>query len=162
MMVAVFAGLSIHHAVAEPAMSKDEDVYVLTDAEDLAEGGIKEKYDEILDEIRKYVKEPVEIQETRGEYGEFYRVTAGGVEYPIYEDPNDEESWGRAAVAFFDIVNRQLVGSGIEFYAVYGGNEMMGVFLTPAEFDNMRQKNQDRGEWPYRPVMEAPWYGMPH
>jgi hypothetical protein len=145
-----------------PAESSCDDRFVPLDAEDLAEGGIKERYEELLPELRKYVSDQVEIEEELGEYSEFYIVRANGREYRIYDDPDDQRSWGHATFAFFEIVNENLAGASMNFYALYGGNDLGGMFLTAEEMEEVRRTTPNRYEWPYRPTMEDPWYGQFH
>jgi hypothetical protein len=148
-------------AAKEPAKSYD-DRFVPLDAERLAEGGIRESYEELLPELCKYVADSVEITEQVGEYSEFYVIWAAGKEYRIYDDPDDQGSWGRATFVFFEIINEQLAGTGVEFYALYGGNDLAGMFLTTEEMEEIRRTTSYRQAWPYRPTMEDPWYGQFH
>jgi hypothetical protein len=46
--------------------------------------------------------------------------------------------WARAAHALFKIVNDQLAKSQYRFYAINGGNDLGGMFLTQAECEVAR------------------------
>ena len=92
----------------------DYDKMVLLDAENLAEAGILEAYESMLPELQKYVPEPAQIEElTDSDVGR-YAVKCGTREFIIYARDLDDkggESWGRATVAFFTIINDQLADS---------------------------------------------------
>ncbi|MDB5552018.1 MAG: hypothetical protein JWL86_2002 [Rhizobium sp.] len=145
-----------------PTDSRYDDRFVPLDAEALAEGGIKERYEELLPELRKYVSDQVEIEEELGEYSDFYVVRANGREYRIYDDPDEQRSWGYATFAFFEILNENLADASVNFYALYGGNDLAGMFLTSEEMEEIRATTSNRQAWPYRPSMEDPWYGQFH
>jgi hypothetical protein len=72
------------------------------------------------------------------------------------------QSWGRATHALFAIVNNQLAKSEYGFYAINGGNDLGGMFLTPSECEEARQPLPRKGDWPYLPTDEHPWYGECH
>ncbi len=135
------------------------------DAEDLAETGIKKAYDSIRAELSRFVPEPAEVQEGIDPDAPSYTVICRGREYAIYSPalPDDAgESWARATDAFFSIVNDQLANSEYRLYAVNGGNDLFGMFLTPSECEAARQSLPQRKDWPYLPTLERPWYGQPH
>jgi hypothetical protein len=93
-----------------------------------------------------------------------YLVTCRGVDYPIYSRAPDEEgqSWGRATHALFKIVNDQLTKSEYRLFAINGGNDLGGMFLTQTEFESARHSLSRPEDWPYLPTPEHPWYGQPH
>jgi hypothetical protein len=143
----------------------DHEKVELLDAEDLAELGIKRAYDGIVQKYPNYFPKPVpveeKIEEDLGRYalsfgGENIRVSGGGTE------EWEKYSWGRASFVFFRIINHQLRESGVTFYALYGGNDLGGVFLTDAQFQAARAELKDKRQWPYLPTEEAPWFGEPH
>lgn len=143
----------------------DYDQCILLDAEELAEGGIAEAYEELLPELRKHVPQPARVEETIDADAPSYSVRCGGREYAIYGPDLDEEDgggWGRATVALFSVVNEQLAGASHRFYAIYGGNELQGIFLTPAQAEESRASLPDPQEWPYLPTDEPPWFGQHH
>ncbi len=138
----------------------DYEKMVLLDAEDLAEGGIKNAYDDLLSELGRYVSTPAVIQEVNDWEAPRYAVQFGGEEYLICspELPNDEgQSWGRATYVFFKIVNAQLTQSAYRFYAINGGNDLGGMFLTESECEAARKSLPRKEDWPYLPTPEHLW-----
>lgn len=143
----------------------DYDKLILLDAEYLAEAGIREAYESLLPELRKYVPEPGEIKEVIDHKAGRYAVRSGTKEFVIYApDLRDEggDSWGRATVAFFNIVNDQLADSQYRFYAINGGNDLAGMFLTPAQAADAQKTLPNKTDWPYFPKDEPDWYGQHH
>jgi hypothetical protein len=143
----------------------DSDKLIPLDAEDLAESGIKKAYDSIRSELSRFVPRPAEVQEAVSPDAPRYVVKFRGKEYAIYspELPDDEgKSWGRAAHAFFSVVNDQLTNSEYRLSAINGGNDLFGIFLTQRECEAARQSQVRREDWPYLPTLEHPWYGQPH
>lgn len=138
---------------------------LLLDAEDLAEAGIKEAYHSMLGILRQYVSEPAEVEEVVANDAPSYVVKCGDLEYVIYSPalPDEEgQSWGRATHAFFTIVNEQLKKSDYRLYAINGGNDLGGMFLTQRECDAARKSLPRKEDWPYLPTLEHPWYGQYH
>lgn len=145
------------------ALNYDELVHL--DAEDLAETGIREAYERLLPELRKYVPNPTRVEEELDGDIPRYTVRCGGIEYAIFGPELGEEnggSWARATLALFYIVNRQLAGSAYRFYALNGGNDLHGMFLTPKQATEARDALTNRRDWPYLPTDEPPWYGQYH
>lgn len=143
----------------------DYDQMILLDAEDLAEAGIREAYESLLPELRKYVPQPAEVEEVIDNNAGRYAVKSGTREFVIYApELNDEggESWGRATVTFFTIVNDQLANSQYRFYAINGGNDLGGMFLTPSQAAAAQQSLSNKTDWPYFPKDEPEWYGQYH
>jgi hypothetical protein len=143
----------------------DYDRWIHLDAEALAETGFREAYESLLPELRKYVPQPAPIEEVIDNDTPSYSVRCGTKEYAIYGPEHDEEnsnSWGRATFAFFSIVNDQLAGSEYRFYAINGGNDLGGMFLTPAQARAAQDTLPNRRDWPYLPTDEPPWYGQHH
>jgi hypothetical protein len=135
------------------------------DAEDLAETGIGEAYDSMLPKLRKYVPHPAQIEEVIDNDVPRYSVKCGSKEFVIYEPELDDQrgnSWGKATYAFFAIVNNQLADSAYRFYAINGGNDLAGMFLTPAQAQAARKTLPRKNDWPYLPTDEPPWYGQFH
>ena len=135
------------------------------DAEDLAEGGILRAYQPVREILSQYVAEPAQIQEAVDNDKPSYIVRCGEQEYVIYSPalPDDEgHSWGRAAHAFFKIVNDQLSKSERRLYAINCGNDLGGMFLTQAECEAARKSLPRKEDWPYLPTLEHPWYGQCH
>ena len=138
---------------------------ILLDAEDLAEAGIREAYESLLPEIRKYVPKPAEVEEVIDHDAGRYAVKSGAREFVIYgPELHDEvsDSWGRATVAFFTIVNDQLADSQYRFYAINGGNDLGGMFLTMSQAEAAQKALPNKSDWPYLPKDEPEWFGQYH
>jgi hypothetical protein len=144
----------------------DYEKMIFLDAENLAEAGIKRAYArKIVPRLGEYVSEIAEVQEIIDNSAPSYSVTCGGLEYAIYAPglPDQEgQSWGRATHALFELVNAQLVKSEYRLYAVNGGNDLGGIFLTQSECDSARRALPRKDDWPYLPTLEHPWYGQFH
>ena len=96
----------------------------------------------------RYISPPAEVREVVDNDAPSYVVRCGYQEYLIYspEAPNDEgQSWGRAAWAFFKIVNDQLTKSEYRLYAINGGNELGAMFLTQPECETARRSLPGKG-----------------
>lgn len=147
------------------AFKLDYDKLILLDAEDLAEGGILRAYESLRSALTQYGAKPIQLQELYDNNNSSYTVKCGEHDYPIYAPglPDDEgQPWGRAAYAFFKIVNDQLSQSEYRLYAINGGNDLSGIFLTPAECEAARKSLPRKEDWPYLPTLDHPWYGQPH
>lgn len=142
------------------AFTLDYDQWIHLDAEELAETGIAEAYERLLPDLRKYVPQPAQIEEVIDNDTPLYLVRSQGKEYPIYGPDIDEDSWGRATVAFFAIINEQLARTTYRFYAINGGNELGGIFLTPGQAQVSRAALPKPQDWPYLPEDDPPWYGQ--
>ncbi len=135
------------------------------DAEALDEGGVAEAYESLLSELRKFVKDPATIEEMLGNDVPSYSVRCDGREFEIYSPNLDEEkgnSWGRATVALFSIVNKQLQNSSHCLYAINGGNDLFGMFLMPTEATAAQRSLPNKRDWPYLPEDDGQWYGQYH
>src|SRR5215475_3799958 len=114
----------------------DYDKMLLLDAEDLAEGGILRAYQSVQSALIGCGVEPGQVEEFFDDNKPSYSVKYGEQQFLIYSPglPDDEgQSWGRAAHAFFKIVNDQLSKSELRLYAINGGNDLGGMFLTRTE-----------------------------
>lgn len=143
----------------------DYDQMILLDAEDLAETGIRDAYESLLPELQKYLPRPAQIEELIDNDSGRYAVKSGTREFVIYAPDSDDqggESWGRATVVFFTIINDQLANSEHRFYAINGGNDLGGMFLTPAQAAAAQKALPNRTDWPYFPKDEPEWYGQYH
>jgi hypothetical protein len=138
------------------------DELIPLDAEALAETGLKAAYEELLPRLKKYVASPAPVSERIDHDAPSYAVTCLGTEYPIYAEGDEDESWGRATFALFDIVNRQLAKTPYRFFAVNGANDLGGMFLTPAQAEAAKQSLPRKQDWPYLPNASKPWYGQYH
>jgi hypothetical protein len=56
----------------------------------------------------------------------------------------------------------ELAATGIRLYALDGGNELSGIFLTAAQAERARRALPRKTDWPYLPTSEPPWFGMLH
>ncbi|PCJ15458.1 MAG: hypothetical protein COB04_13150 [Gammaproteobacteria bacterium] len=151
---------------AEPSKFElDYDKLLYLDAESLAEQGILSAYNELKSKLSEYVGEPANIEEVLDNDLPSYKVKFLGQEYEVY-GPNIEDSegqsWGRATYAFFQLINAQLKGSSSKFYALYGGNELGGMFLTKEQYCYAIKSLPRKADWPYIPKHEHPWYGQPN
>lgn len=140
----------------------DYDQLIHLDAEDLAETGVKAAYEKLLPQLRKYVAAPAEVKERIDSGAPSYVVSCLGTDYPIYAEHDQDESWGKATFALFDIVNRQLAKTPYRFFAVNGGNDLGGLFLTPDQAEAARKSLPQKLDWPYLPTAKKPWYGQYH
>lgn len=142
------------------ALNYDDAIHL--DAEELAEAGIAEAYERILPKLREFVATPLAIVETRDDEAPSYSVQCGGKSFVIYapEIAEISNSWGNATVAFFAIVNNQLANSTHCFYAINGGNDLFGIFLTPDQAESAQQLLPNKFDWPYLPKDEREWYGQ--
>jgi len=140
----------------------DYDRLIHLDAEDLAETGIAEAYQALQPELRKYVPDPAKVEESTDDDAPRYSVACRGREFLIYGPGDEEESWGRATFAFFTLVNDQLAHSEYRLYAINGGNDLGGMFLTKAQAQAAREGLPNKGDWPYLPDNLPPYYGQPH
>lgn len=138
------------------------------DAEDLAEEGVLDAYDEIVPLLAEMgisarpVTSDLDISDGRYSVsfdGDLYEIDPGG---PPDDWDRQGDAWGRATYALFDIVNRQLAGTGIRLYAIDGGNELSGIFLTAAQAERARRALPRKTDWPYFPTSEPTWFGMFH
>jgi len=144
------------------AFELNYDNFIALDSEALAEAGIAQAYEELGSSLRKYIPEPAKIQEKVDSDSPSYSVSCLGRDYFIYGGNDQKESWGRATFALFSIVNRQLEGTKYRFFAINAGNDLGGMFLTLEEAKEAKKSLPRRADWPYLPVLEAPWYGQFH
>jgi hypothetical protein len=136
---------------------------VMLDAEDLAEGGIKQAYDSLLDRLKAHVAQPLAVQERVDGDAPSYAVLVEGTEHVVYGPGVDEEdAWGRATVILFNIVNGQLAASQYRLYAINGGNDLGGMLLTEREAEEAKKSLPERSDWPYIPIDSPPWFGQFH
>lgn len=147
------------------AVALDYEALVPLDAEDLAEQGIGEAYERLLPELRKYVAQPAELEELIDADSGSYTIRVSGQEHVIYSPSapgTEQERWGRATCFFFSVVNSQLASSNTRFYAVNGGNDLGGMFLTSEQAEAARTHLPRKADWPYIPELGGPWYGQFH
>jgi hypothetical protein len=163
-MILAFFGLSGNGGQCQASpyeLNYDNLIYL--DAEDLAEQGIKEAYEVIMIKLKIYIEKPVEIIEKLNNNIPSYNVVCGGNNFEIYGPglvDGEGQSWGRATYALFDIVNEQLKDQTVKFYAINGGNDLGGMFLTKEEYNKAIKSLERKSDWPYIPTLEHPWYGQ--
>jgi len=155
------------NGIAIPTSTIDQkyfDDYYL-DAEYLAELGIKNKYEILLPELKQLITKPENIEEMidseKGIYIILYKDREYVIQSPEYNDTGFE-SWGRATFALFDIINDQLNETDHRFYAINGGNDLAGIFLTMEELEKIKQTITNKRDWPFLPINDPPWYGQSH
>jgi hypothetical protein len=149
-------------ALTASAAELNYDEWIPLDAEALAEAGVKAAYEELLPRLQQYVPAPAAVTERIDNDAPSYAVSCLGTEYPIYAVGDQDESWGRATFAFFDIVNRQLAKTPYRFFAINGGNDLGGMFLTHAQAEAAKKSLPRKQDWPYLPNASKPWYGQYH
>ncbi|QLS07690.1 hypothetical protein [Citrobacter freundii] len=143
----------------------DYEKLILLDAERLAEQGIADAYQLLLPTLREHVARPAEVREILDADLPAYTIQCNGEEYIVYStaEPGTEvQSWGRATFFLFLIVNKQLKGTGIQFYAVDEGNNLAGIFLSQEQALLAQAAINSRTDWPYIPELNEPWYGQYH
>lgn len=136
------------------AFELNYDELIILDAERLAETGIKRAYDELRPKLAEYVAAPAEVIEIIDSDHPSYSVSCNGQKYFIYGGADQDQSWERATFALFDIVNRQLAGTDVRLFAINGGNELGGMFLTLEQFEAAK-KSSARANRPYLPAPKA-------
>src|SRR3954452_2641345 len=143
----------------------DYDEMVLLDAEALAEGGIGAAYELVLTSLQKFVAKPTAVREVVNNDLPSYSVKCGDKEFLIYSPDLDDsgcQAWGRATFALFMIVNDQLIHSDYRFFAINGGNDLGGLFLTTEQAEASWKTLRSKSDWPYLPSDGEPWYGQFH
>jgi hypothetical protein len=139
----------------------DYDQMVMLDAEDLAEGGIARAYSHLSPQLRRYVPSPEAIEEVVNPDAPSYAIRFRKNLFQIYGPGRRADSWNLATYVFFKLVNDQLGNAPVRFYAINGGNDLGGMFLTKPQVDEARENSHEE-DWPYLPNDEPPWHGRPH
>jgi hypothetical protein len=151
------------NSIAISGYELDYDKMVFLDAESLAEQGIMEAYDELKIELSRYVDESYQVEEIIDHDAASYAVSFQNNLYEIYGPTlieDEGQSWGRATHAFFEIVNLQLENGDVRFYAINGGNDLGGIFLTVEQYRVAIGSLSRKTDWPYMPKLKHPWYGQ--
>ncbi len=146
-------------------LALDYEKWIHLDAENLAETGIGRAYEALLPLLRTYTQLPALVQEEIDEDLPRYVVKCGNRVFSIIDpslDDTEGKAWGRATCAFFSIVNDQLLFSDYRFYAMNGGHNLGGMFLTPSQVQAALASLPNRTDWPYLPNDDPPWFGMYH
>ncbi len=140
------------------------------DAEHLTEGGVGD----FLRRLEPFLKgQGISLNQVEDDVSEEgYSVTVNGGRYKIYNTDEIQRSerqpgllWGLSSARAFATVNRLLEGAGAEerLYAVNGGNDLFGFFLTPVLREAIcRYPTVKPGGKPYLPTEEYPWFGEEH
>jgi hypothetical protein len=150
-------------AVNDQTGEIDYDVAISLDAEDLAEVGIQDAYRRLAPHLATYGVQASPITETIDEARGAYNVKFDGCRYTISGPSVSEgDSWGLATYALFDIVNRQMPGTDIRLFALSGGNDLFGIFMSPLQAEHARRALPRKTDWPYLPTSEPKWFGMWH
>jgi hypothetical protein len=134
-----------------------------SDSEDLAEGGVGEFLRELRPLLSARGVTLGEIEDRFNDDGN-YSVRVGDAIHTIHDataGERDEESWGRAWVRAFRIVNGLLDAAGSPERA-YTMPEENVWFLTPDQFEAIRSAIPEPRDRPYEPVDDPPWYGAGH
>jgi hypothetical protein len=141
----------------------DYDRALHLDAEDLAEQGIQDAYRTIVPYLLQHAAQARPVTETIDSAHGHYSVAFDDHRYVICGPGVPEaDSWGRAAHALFSIANRQLTMSEVRFFALNGGNDLFGIFLSQAQAERARRTLPRKRDWPYLPTPDPPWFGMFH
>lgn len=164
-LLVVVLGFSsqVHAEKKVTIYSLNYDEMILLDAENLAEQGIMDAYEKIKPTLKEYIKEPAPIEEISDNdvpsYSVFYQKRVFHI-YGSSLPENQNQSWGRAAYALFSIVNDQIKGKDIKFYAINAGHDLGGMFLTSEQARLARNSLPQKRDWPYIPTQKHPWYGQ--
>jgi hypothetical protein len=140
------------------------DLALILDAEDLAEDGIQDAYNAITPHLAQHGVQARPVTENIDSSLGHYSVSFDDQRYVIFGPgvSGEADSWGLATYALFDIVNRQLTASDVRFFAINGGNDLQGIFMSTAEAERARRALPRKSDWPYLPAPEPPWFGMFH
>jgi len=146
----------------EDPLNYDELVHL--DAENLAEQGILSAYQKLTPRLQQYISSsPLEVSEESNNELASYIIHANGKQYVIVEEGGQtQDCWERATVAFFEIVNANLKESAFKFYALYGGNDLSGMFLSEEQYVAACRALKKRSNLPWLPINEPPHYGHPN
>lgn len=141
------------------------------DAKVLCKFGMSGVYDLLIPKMKKLGIKPLQLKDHFNANGAFHSVSVDGkliIVFDIEESEEDDEEgrkelwWSRATPIFFQLVNFQLESISVRFYALYGGNDLHGIFLTQAEFEEMAEGAERPDDRPYIPNDIPPWFGQPH
>lgn len=163
----LFAAALLALGLVPSAAAQDSDYAIALaeavplDAEDLAERGIVAAYDRIDPVLAGMGIDPAPIRERADPQSGRYAIEyAGRVTIVSDAGTSAAQAQGNAAALFFEIVNSQLGRTQVRFYAIGHGNDLVGVFLTRAQFEAARRlAPRDR---PFVPDRAPPWFGMSH
>ena len=163
LIAAVFGLNGCNEQAQQNVYELNYDDIIMLDAEELAEQGINEAYEKIVPTLSTYIKHPAKIEEKIENDLPSYSVVSQETTYQIYNPSlveNEGQSWGRATYAVFEIINNQLKEKDVKFYALYGGNDLVGMFLTKEQYNGAIKSLERKSDWPYIPTLSHPWYGQ--
>jgi hypothetical protein len=153
-----------------PGVFSHEGRFFHADAEELAEGGILGFLGTIAPFLATEGVTVPEIQEDLSE--DRYRLKLASSDFEIYgpEDVAREATepgrvWAIATVRTFELVNQLLATTKSQerLYAVNGGNDLFGLFLTQAQFSEITSHAGSVAPGaPYQVQDDPPWYGDRH
>ncbi len=129
------------------------------DAQALVEEGLLDAYQLLLPQLREYGVKPGILEEEVID-DDLWIARHQGEEYAIRASPDDPRGWASATFALFRIVNRELIDNEFGFYAVNGGNDLLGAFLTRDEYECSRRALGNERDWPYTPTNSPPHFGI--
>lgn len=140
------------------------------DAEDLAEGGAGP----FLTSVSAFLtREGISLPTATDDiFDDGYTVFVNDMEFEIYNaielerDENEQPGliWGLSMTRCFNIINQLLeaAGSTERIYAVNGGNDLFGFFLTPHLFELIvRHPQAAPHDGPYKCTENYPRFGQP-
>lgn len=143
----------------------DYERLIMLDAERLFEQGMLEGYEAIIPKLNDFT-EPAKMTEVIPDGTNNYLIEVQNKQYYLFDEDIAQkdvyEGWALATYTLFHVVNLQLVETDYKLYALYGGNDLSGVFMTEEEVIERRRAFKDKhSEWPYVPTMEHPDFGFP-
>ena len=143
----------------------DYDRLIHLDAENLFEQGMLDGYNDIIPKLSQFAK-PAQMVEIVSDSTDDYVIEILNKQYYLFDDDIAQrsiyEGWALATYTIFHVVNLQMVDSDYKLYALYGANDLHGVFMTEEEVIERRRAFKDKhSEWPYIPTMEKPDFGFP-
>ncbi len=144
----------------------DYETVIHLDAEFLAETGMAQAYEGLQKQSGDLgvrwapMREMWDGQEKGYDGGENYRVEVNGKVYPVFGSRPNDDYWAMATATFFDVVNSQLSERPFKFYALYAGNDLHAVRLTPEQFERAKLYHKQPWNRPYIPNYTPPNYGF--
>lgn len=124
----------------------------LADEEDLSEGGVGTFFLEISPFLEKQGIQLIINNEDFNE--EKYEIQVNSEKYTLYTqiDVDNEEYVETNTRRAFSIINKLLEGAGTKerFFALYGWNDLVAIFLTNEMYEKIIKYEQDENERPKR------------
>ncbi|MEL6486592.1 MAG: hypothetical protein AAFQ13_05540 [Pseudomonadota bacterium] len=130
------------------------------DAENLAEGGVVDGYEEITSSIHDSCVDWLPMTQA-GERTPEYRIMISGKMYYVYGSPVKDDPWAMAGATLLTVVNNQLEGCPFKVYALSAGNDLGAVRLTDEQFRRAQKYHKRPYDRPYLPTYDPPEYGFP-